>query len=426
MLRLTRVSRSALLFAAAISLPLQLAASNVVGVPHPERLLLLGVGLWLCGELLMYVLTRLRVSSRGAIAVSFFAVVGISRGGLVIGVFPLLGWVVLAAGVFALARLVSRIPSDPGVTAILVATTVFLLTPTLEGVYRTPRNWGENNVVASHIEPVGTPTERPDIILIVLDGYAGRVSMEDDFGIKNPVWVAELNQRGFDVPSSAWSAYPSTPASISSLLDMSHPLEPGPGLTLATTKDLYDIIGGDNELARTLSSWGYHTTMVESGWSGSACGPLVDVCVPSALLDEATFFALEQSVFADLILEKFGFAFTAGAQRSIQWLLGSAPELASNQRPDFVFAHIMAPHAPFFLDERCDVRYEPGASGVEFLRAGVNDQVREALYLEQAACLDRFMFDIADTVPTNAVLVFIADHGTDSRRQLIRQPTDWS
>lgn len=415
-----------LLGAAAISLPLQIAASNVAGIPHPERLLLLGLGLWMTGVLLMGAFKGFGVSSRTSAVFSFFLLVGISRGFLVLRLFPpLLGWIVLTAGVLTLAALVSRIPSDVIVSAVLVASAVFLMSSSIGGLYRTSQGWGESAVVTTSLEMAEEATRTPDIFLVVLDGYAGMVAMKDSFDIETPAWVDGLRQRDFDVPGSAWSSYPSTSASIPNLLNMSYPLEAGPGLTLSTRRDLYNIIGGDNVLTKTLSSWGYHTTMVESGWSGSACGPMIDTCVPSAFLDEATYFTLEHTIVGPQILESYGYAFTAGAQRSMLWLLDSAPSITSNQRPDFVFAHVMAPHGPFLLDRHCEVRYKPEAKGVGFHRAGVDEHIREALYLEQASCLDRFMFDLADSIPENATLLFIADHGTDKSRQLTQQPADW-
>lgn len=415
-----------LLGAVAISLPLQIATSNVAGIPHPERLLFLTLGLWLTGVMLMYAFKRLGASNRTSTVFSFFLLVGISRGFLVLRLFPLLlGWIVLAAGVLTLAALVSRMPSDVLVSAVLVASSVFLLSSSVVGLYRTSQDWGESAVIHTYFEIAEEPINTQDIFLVVLDGYAGMVAMRDTFGIETPAWVGGLKQRGFDVPGSAWSSYHSTSASIPSLLNMSYPLETGRQVTRSTRSDLYEIIGGDNVLTETLSSWGYQTTMLESGWSGSSCGSMVDTCVPSAFLDEPTYFTLEYSVVGPQILERYGYAFTAGAQRSMLWLLDSAPLITSNQRPDFVFAHIMAPHGPFLLDRHCEVRYIPEAKGVGFQRAGVDKQIREALYLEQAGCLDRFMFDLADSIPENATLVFIADHGTDSRRQLKQQPTDW-
>lgn len=66
--------RILLLGAAAISLPLQIATSNVTGIPHPERLLLLGLGLWMTGVLLMSAFKGFDVSSRTSTVFSFFLV----------------------------------------------------------------------------------------------------------------------------------------------------------------------------------------------------------------------------------------------------------------------------------------------------------------------------------------------------------------
>lgn len=59
-------------------------------------------------------------------------------------------------------------------------------------------------------------------------------------------------------------------------------------------------------------------------------------------------------------------------------------------------------------------------SGVVFPRAGVDDQVRGELLLEQVACLRSFLLDFAGAIDEEAVVVVISDHGPDRRRQLLR------
>ncbi|MGH8945991.1 MAG: sulfatase-like hydrolase/transferase [Acidimicrobiia bacterium] len=267
--------------------------------------------------------------------------------------------------------------------------------------------------------------DRPDIFLVILDGYAGRVSARRDQGIHDPQWWSSLAELGFQNPSSAWSSYPSTTGSVTSLLEMSYILHSGPGISSATQMALYETIAGDNALVRTLRSAGYRTTMVESGWSGSSCGPLVDHCVSSPLLDEATFWVLSQTILWPAVEEHFGYSFTAGARGVMAWMLENGKRIASDAKPDLVFAHVVAPHPPFFLSADCSLAYSPKRSGVTFARARDDLAEREVAYLEQTSCVDGFMTELARTLPPTSAIVFTADHGTDRRNQIVQPPEDW-
>ena len=218
-------------------------------------------------------------------------------------------------------------------------------------LYHSLTDWGEDVTHASSLRAL--PLEKtPDLYLVVVDGYGGLVSMENDFGIEEPLWAETLAARGFEVPRSSWSAYSSTTGSLPSLLNMSYPVRAGFGMSASTVKQLYSVIGGDNILVEILDEAGYTITMIESGWSGSACGPDIDVCVESPLLDEATFTALEGTILRPYILASTGYSFTVGAQRSMNWLLENGNALSKDDKPDFVFGHLMAPHPPFFLNRQ--------------------------------------------------------------------------
>jgi hypothetical protein len=180
------------------------------------------------------------------------------------------------------------------------------------------------------------------------------------------------------VPDVAYSSYVSTETALSAMLDMTYPIEAGPGITKATTRTLYDRVGGDNRVVKTLASNGYGITMVESGWSGSTCGDEVDVCVPSAFLDESTYFALEKTWIGPWIVENFGYSFTAGALNSMDWLQENLGRITHDAQSDLVIAHFEIPHPPFYLT----------AQG-----------------MDQAACFDSFVRGLTEEVSEDTFLL---------------------
>jgi hypothetical protein len=404
---------------------LELMADNPVGLTHPERLIgLMFVG-WIFG--IASALLMMRLGTRRAHAVIFvsFLILVFNTGTLFLRRFgPLWGRVLAVVLIAALGLLISRIDSHRFLMTISVALVVFLAASPFVALYESLAKWGEDVTQPSGEIEISFD-ETPDLFLVVVDGYGGLVSMEEDFDIVTPAWAQALGKRGFEIPRSSWSAYSSTTGSVPSILDMSYPLPAGPGVSTATEKRLYSMISGENAMARILNEAGYTLTMIESGWSGSACGTQIDVCVASPFLDEATFAALNRTFLRPHILESQGYSFTAGAQGAMSWLLENGGGLSANHTADFVFAHIMAPHPPFFLSRDCETIYDPETSGVTFLRLRDEFHDRVTAYLEQAGCIDSFMASLADSLSSSTVVVFVADHGTDIRNQLAQPPEDW-
>ena len=193
----------------------------------------------------------------------------------------------------------------------------------------------------------------------------------------------------------------------------------------ATTQALYDVIAGENRLFELMKKEGYDTYVVESGWSGSACGANVDFCESSAFIDEAMFFTLWDTVAGPYLSSSIGHAFTLGTQKTMDWVVENAQRISSDDRPSFVFVHLVAPHLPLFLDRTCTTQVGAARSGSTFYPAGVADADREEYLAEQTHCIDSFMIEVADLTNPDTVVIFTGDHGTDRRAQLSTPPDEW-
>ena len=79
----------------------------------------------------------------------------------------------------------------------------------------------------------------------------------------------------------------------------------------------------------------------------------------------------------------------------------------------FVFAHLVAPHPPFFFNSNCDVVVAENRLSDSFYQAGVLDEIREQMFVEQVDCVDSFMIEFAEMVDRDDVVIFVADHGVD-------------
>ena len=348
--RLLRWGDGALLAVASAFWPLSVYARNLFDFVHPERLFLFIFVVWAVGLGVSLALVAFGVQRTTAVWTVFIAIVLLMTGGRLIRQFGFFeGWVLMLAIVALAAVVFARIGDTTVTRAAILSLAVALASGVMISAVM---SWGSLGVSAVSVssDVVVEFTEKPDVFVVVLDGYPGLRALEMDTGEPNRATVKALVDNGFEVPESAWSSYWSTQLSVASLLQMSYPVvEPFDGD--ATTRDLYQIIGGKNSLLATFAAADYDTYFVESGWSGSSCPVDIGVCVNSPFVDEGMFFALWDTVVGPHFLSSNGHAFNIGTQQTMEWLIANGESISSDGRPSYVFAHLVAPHPPFFLTE---------------------------------------------------------------------------
>lgn len=404
--------------------PLSVIADNVASVTHIERPLTLIVLVWALAVGVAWVVIRMGAPRLPTVHTVFIAVVILTVGGRLVrnlgalpGLLVLLALLVLAAFVFG------RMEETPAARASIIGLAFALAAGPIIGLADSLGNYGTNSVVRTDISPVDL-VHSPDIFLVVLDGYPGLQALRQDSVGDPKALVSNLRSEGFQIPNSAWTAYWSTRLSVPSLLDMGYPVveDPGGG---ATTSALSSIVGGNSALLATMRSNQYRTTMIESGWSGGVCGSIYDRCVASHWFDETVALILNDAVVGPWLIRHFGSPFTTSTENTMSWLLENAADLSASPQPDFVFAHLIAPHPPFYLNSSCDRVISKNRSGGVFNVPGVTRSERYGYFVEQLECVNDFMLRLAAAVEPDDVIVFVGDHGMDSRYQLWRDTDEW-
>lgn len=425
-LRWLRWRGAVLITIAAASWPLHVLAVNVIGIVRPERVYALMAIIWLVGMLLVALLTRFGVPVEAAENTAFVALLLAMNGGPILQRFGLALTLVILVGCSALTCWVSiRMERSALIVALVWGSAVaFAVGPLIDFVDSWQTGGGE-----SLVAEVGQPTfdlkSEPDIFLVIFDGYPGRISTEQDgLGVGEVDVVEELRGRGFEVPRSSWSSYWATMLSIPSLLEMNYPVAEEGWRGIETRKQLQGVISGGNVLVNGLRDQGYTTHMVESGWSGASCTEAFDECIPSPLVDEATYLILRNTVAWQLLKDSPG-PYVLGTIAGFDWLAANAPRLSRSPDPDFVFMHVVSPHPPLLLDGDCSVDFDLDRTGTGFNVPGVPTEERAQYLIEQMDCMDREMVRIADAVGEDDLVVFVSDHGTDRRYQANPDLTDW-
>lgn len=421
--RLTR-SDLALLAVGGGFWPLSVLSRNTVGMPHPERLVAVAGIAWAAGALVAVWLVGRGAPRRPVVRTTFVGQVLFMSGGRLVGIMPeWAAWVAMVLVVVFAATVFTRLDEE----AMASALTTFLVVAVLSGIpislYASLIERGADSTT----DPAASGailSERPDIFVVVLDGYPGLRTLDAYPGRPTTALVEALEERGLHTPESAWSSYWSTALSVPSLVNMACPVTDTHGGS-ATEQELYETIGGANVLVEMLTQNGYTTHMVESGWSGSSCGPAIDHCVPSGLFDEAMSLVLNDTVLGPSLSSTLGSPFTIGSEKTMDWLLVNASTISADPSPNLVFAHLISPHPPFYLDHSCNRVVDSSREGSGLYRAGVPNEQREAFFEGQMYCVNDFMLRLADAVEIDDVLIYVSDHGSARHRQLNLPPSEW-
>lgn len=387
-------------------------ARNYWQLVHPERILLIAVLFCVltCG--VAFLLFRAGAYRLATLFTVSIAVVILTRGGPIVrSLGGLAAWLAVLL-VIGLAWFVARRFGDhPAIEMTVVVLAVALGSGPLILGYNALSTFGESDLTPARPLEIEL-AERPDIYLVVVDGYPGSIGMESAVGLPGTDVASALESREFLVPKASWSSYWATDLAVPSLLEMDY-IGEGTNLSNATTEALHDVIGGENATVDFLQGNGYELVMIESGWAGSECGVEFDRCTESAFLDDLVFMTLWDGLWGGPVLNGNGHAYTAGTKSTMDALRDLAVREAERDSPRFVFAHLVAPHPPFFLDSNCDVVVEENRLSDSFYQAGVPDQVREQMFVDQVSCVDSFLVEFADLVDRDDVVIFVADHGVD-------------
>jgi hypothetical protein len=276
--------------------------------------------------------------------------------------------------------------------------------------------------------PVTEMAAKPDVLVVVFDGYGGKEVLEEFYGYDNSPMLDRLTELGFYAPGQITANYARTQLSIPSVLQLGYVAEAG-DISEADIDALGRVLNGDSRLARTLKSQGYRQVYIESGWLGSQCDRSVDTCVEARWPDETFFDVVYRTILRGLPGFELGRSFTAGALHASDWLSADLAPLLSDETPDFIFAHVLLPHPPLFVDGDCVPDWRNGESGFAIGRPGFSaEEVAQARadYVEQVACANRVMTRIAAQIAPDTVMIVMGDHGPDSQGQLFVQGTEWS
>lgn len=276
-----------------------------------------------------------------------------------------------------------------------------------------------------------TAPSRPDIYLILLDGYPRTDALRDAFGYDNSPFINSLEERGFTVARESVSTYIWTAQSLTSMLHMDY-VEDIPAFRAIlegradrhpTTRD----IANDNPTFDLARANGYEVIATAYEFDEVALRQ-ADVYLDSEYLNEFELKLLV-STFAGDIVGALLPDFAADQHRGwLEFQMRAPGEIAASDAaaPRLVVGHVSAPHQPTVFGP--DGEPLPVPLNAEFysdspLERGEPVDEFISRYRAQMGYLNERFLRMVDEIlaasPQPPVIVLWSDHGSAST-------IDWS
>jgi hypothetical protein len=257
---------------------------------------------------------------------------------------------------------------------------------------------------------------KPDIYLIVADGYPGLKSLKDNFNMDNTPFLDSLRGRGFHVVDSSLSNYNFTPFSISSMLDMKF-LNGIHGIN-SNKEDLaicFNTI--KNSLTfRLLTAYGYslyNYSIFNFSGQPSLAKPTFLPNRTTLITAQTLTVRLEKEIGYHLVttlrLERF-IRFVRMRDLENNNLLTAETQkqvTEKSDRPKFVYTHLVMPHYPYYFDS--------SGQAVSYSLLDDNNHHNKRSFLSYLYYSNRKLLELLDYIRKNAVrppvIILMSDHG---------------
>ena len=322
------------------------------------------------------------------------------------------GVIILAAAAVVVLAIATHHERRGSRWATFLAVSVLVVAPSVQVVIRHLENRIPYPAAATQV--VGTVAPQPDvedILVLIVDGYPMATVAEQWFEHDTEALRRALSSMGFATPPVSWSHNTTTSLAIPSMLEMRQVADVSHDGAWQNQKSIFDIARGGSLVVAALEGAGFNYTHIESGWNGDVCG-LADACRRRPWIDGANWGLLRSSVMAPLIESVYGSPHATATRQTADHLLSLG--LFGDGERDFVYAHMMLPHAPRVVDADCKVKpahNRPQGTG------GVQDQL---------ACVDSLLLDIMNSITDETVVVIAGDHGTATRSQISTPISEWT
>jgi hypothetical protein len=269
---------------------------------------------------------------------------------------------------------------------------------------------------------------QPDIYYLVFDRYANQKVLKDTYGFDNSPFLDSLKEKGFYIAEDAAANYPATSFSLASSLNLDYlpdALKERSENGLFTTL-LHNAVE-ENRVAPFLKDQGYTFLNIGPWWdttkySRHADENLVNPMGVVVLDQKIDMQEHERLLFQDTLFwqmsknpRKIGDFVVHGRtypdndntgraihKQTMEHQFKTLKEVARRPGPKYVFSHVLSPHDPYVVDEKC--QHMPASKQHEY-----------KLYIKQLKCANTNILQTVDHIlknnPTDPIIIIQADEG---------------
>lgn len=275
--------------------------------------------------------------------------------------------------------------------------------------------------------------EPRDIYYLVVDGYARGDILEELYDYDNGEFLGALEARGFYIPEGARANYADTVYALASALNMTHLTRAPDALQVdgasdpdALLKDGLAVLIADNTLTSLLREAGYEIVAFDTGYSRTALAE-ADVRprspeVPPFNAEAAFELMLLDTTLGNFFLELRGEDSVAlqglfdDHRERVRFGLTRLSDFAGRPGPQFVFSHVISPHAPYVFGPNGEPRR--GVDPFTLLDQPAQGEWSPHLYRDQVTYVNslivREIGEILEKSDPDPIIIVHADHGSRS------------
>jgi len=337
-----------------------------------------------------------------------FEIAGINVGSNTILVIPFL--IIFGSGIYFLVKTKNKL-ENPSKLFNVVSITLIVVVSLNAGLY-----YAQNPEIkhSESLEILSLPNVEqsilPDIYYIILDEYAGSISLKKDFNFDNSDFILALSERDFYIPSTSYSNYPNTILSVPSTLNMQYLNFLGEEVGVESKDQrLVREIWNNNLVMKNLKSKGYHITSFYEGMGAGVEGSLDllderlcgDDYVNDDLKRELVTTYIPLSYFYDELL-------ISETRSKLLCIFSELTEIKERTtQPVFVYAHMKIPHDPYVFDS--------DGNPVSLTKKNADSATQKKLYLEQLMFANKKIIEVVDTIFEKSenppIIIIQSDHG---------------
>jgi hypothetical protein len=280
---------------------------------------------------------------------------------------------------------------------------------------------------AAGVDPEVRPAtrgERPDIYVLLLDGYPRADVLQDKWEYDNSEFISELEARGLAVSDASRSNYMTTRLSVASVLNM-RPVHEIPAVEAifrreAPTQTTLRRVISENTVFAQLRSIGYRVTATAPGIEVVSLRS-ADQWLEGPHLNEFEYRLLELTYLTELLRVLAADYLSAEHRGRIEFGLDavSASAGAVKDRSAFVWGHILSPHMPPVYGAGGEPVTVPYRNDF-FADAGADRDMTSAEFREafrgHMTHFNQLILEAVDAILAKSesppVIVLFSDHGT--------------